>query len=217
VVLRLIGLQGRPLRAAHALDLVPLPPDSPYGNLSLKGLHIVNRLVRTNRRLDDVETTWRALNGPFDPTAAAEGMHHRFCVDEVVVHLRRTVDELIALLWVLQERADKGSWPRRVLVDSIGTAQAKGGGRLLKLLRSHDRFLLTLNDIANAHKHSFIDSDFQAVGLREPCVVALALKQNKLESDPTPYIVVLDSMIAAFNAFYMDAMKELRAVLGARQ
>lgn len=214
MMLRLIGLQGKQLRAAHVLDMVSLPPDSPYGNLGLKGLHIANRLVHTNRRLDDVERTWSALNGPFDPVAAAERMHHRFCVDEVVVHLRRAVDELIGLFWVLQERADQGSWPRQVLVESIGSAQAKGGGWRLEILRSHDWLLLTLNDIANAHKHSFIDSDFQAVGLREPCVVALALKQNKLENEATPYVVALDSMIAAFNTFYVDVMTELRMVHG---
>lgn len=212
VMLRFIGLEGKPLGAAHVLDMVPLPADSPYGNLGLKGLHIVNRLVHANSRLDDVETTWRALIGPFDAAAAADGIRHRFCVDEVVVHLRRAADELIGLLWVLQERANQGSWPRQRLVDSIGSAQAKGGGWRLEILRSHEwLLLLTLNDVANAHMHSFVDSDFQAVGLREPCVVALGLRQNKIENGATPYVVPLDSMIAAFNTFYTDVMAGWRA------
>lgn len=207
---RLVGIRGEPLRQMHVLEVAPLPPDSPFGNLNLKVIHLVNRLIHANRRLDETETMWQAFLGPFDPRAGDPGVHHRLSADEVVVHLRRAADELIGLLWVLRERATRGDWPPQIEVDSVGTARLRDGSWFLPVLERHDWLLRTLNEIANAHKHSFVDSDFQVVGLREPCVVALALKNNKLERGATPYVVSLNSLVDAFNRFYLAVMMELR-------
>lgn len=194
------------------LDTIPLPSDTPYGNLNLKRLHVVSRLVHANRRLDESETTWQALRAPVDPASALLGQHHRFCVDEVVVHLRRAADEMIGLLWVLGERARSGAWPQRIGVDSIGSARTKMGDWRLDVLGNHEWLLSTLNEVANAHKHSFVDSDFQAIGRDEPCVIALPLKDNNLGNEASPYVVSLNSLVGDFNDFYLDMMRATQAL-----
>lgn len=198
----------------HVREFVPLPPDSPFGNLGLKAVHLVNRLIHANRRLDETEAMWKALLDQPAPSADDPGMHHRFSADEVAVHLRRATDELIRLLWLLRERASYGEWPEWIRIDPIGRARRSDGSWLLPMLKQHDWLLQTLNDVANAHKHSFVDSDFQVIGSREPCAVALALKNNKLVSAATPYVVSLDSLVGAFNSFYLEAMTELRTYGG---
>jgi hypothetical protein len=209
---RLVGLRGEALRQMHVLDVVPLTPDSPFGNLFLKQVHLINRLIHVNRRLDETEAMWETIRGPFNPAAGDPGPHHRFSADEVVVHLRRAMDELIALLWVLRERDIRGDWPRRVVVDSIGRACLKDGSWSLPLLDRHNWLARTLNELANANKHSFVDSDFHVVGAAEPCVVGLALKNNDHAEDATPYVVSLDSLVEAFNRFLLDAMNELKRI-----
>lgn len=211
---RIIGLRGEPLRQMHVRETFPLPPNSPFGNLGLKVIHLVNRLIHTNRRLDETEAMWKAFLAQTVPGADDPGMRHRFSSDEVVVHLRRATDELIGLLWLLRERGTCGDWPERIRIDSIGSARASDGSWLLPMLEQHDWLLRTLNDIANAHKHSFVDSDFQVVGSREPCTVALALKYNKLGSAATPYVISLNSLVDAFNSFYLEAMTGLRTFGG---
>lgn len=198
----------------HILEAVPLPPDSPFGNLTLKTVHLVNRLIHANRRLDESEAMWEAFVGQDTFSADNPGIHHRFSTDEVVVHLRRATDELIGLLWLLRERAAGGDWPEQIRIDSIGGARPRGGSWFLPMLEQHEWLLTTLNDIANAHKHSFIDSSFQPVGSQEPCAVALALDHNRLRNSAAPYVVSLNSLVTAFNSFYLEVMTELRTLVG---
>lgn len=208
---QIVGLRGEALRQMHLLDMVPLTPDSPFGNLYLKEVHLINRLIHVNRRLDETEALWQAFHGPFNPAAGDPGGHHRFSADEVVIHLRRAMDELISLLWVLRERDIRGDWPQKIVVDSIGRARMKDGSWLLPVLDRHDWLARTLNELANAHKHSFVDSDFNVVGAEEPCVIALALKNNDHGEDAIPYVVSLNSLVDAFNRFLLDVMNELKS------
>jgi hypothetical protein len=198
----------------HILEAVQLPPDSPFGNLTLKTVHLVNRLIHANERLDETEAMWEAFLSQDTPSGDDPGVHHRFSADEVVVHLRRATDELIGLLWLLRERAIGGEWPKQIRIDSIGRARLRSGRWFLPMLEQHDWLLSTLNEIANAHKHSFIDSSFQLVGSQEPCTVALALDYNRLRSGATPYVVSLNSLVTAFNSFYLEAITELTTLLG---
>lgn len=209
---RIVGLRGNVLRQQHALDIIPLTPDSPFGNLQLKQAHVIDRLVHANRRLDEAETQWDNFHSSLISVSAGAGVHHRFSADEVTFHLRRAMDDLIALVWLLHERNARADWPERLLVDSIGRAQSKDGSWRLELLEQHGWLASTLNAVSNAHKHSFVDSDFQVVGGREPCVVALALKNNDRREQATPYVVSLDSLVVAFNSFLIDAMDELRVL-----
>ena len=179
----------------------------------LKTVHLVNRLIHANGRLDETEAMWVAFVSQDSPSGDDPGARHRFSADEVVVHLRRATDELIGLLWLLRERVTRGEWPEQISIDSIGTARVRNGDWFLPMLEQHDWLLTTLNEIANAHKHSFIDSNFQIVGSQEPCTVALALDYNRLRSAPTPYVVSLNSLVTAFNSFYLEVMRELRILV----
>lgn len=191
-------------------EMVLLPSDTPYGNLNKKSYQLVQRLIHVNRRLDETEITWKAFLTQHEPGLAYPGAQHRFSADEVVVHLRRAADELIGLLWLLGIRARGGDWPNQIRVDSIGTARERNGTWSLPILERHESLLQTLNELANAHKHSFVDSEFQVVGALEPCVVALSLKNNRLDSDATPYVVSLNVLVGAFNHFYRETMAELK-------
>ena len=76
----------------------------------------------------------------------------------------------------------------------------------------HSWLLNTLNDLANAQKHSFVDSDTTVVGQLEPCATALHLPHNDTDkSDARLYVVSLDALARAFTIFFSDAMRNLKS------
>jgi hypothetical protein len=71
--------------------------------------------------------------------------------------------------------------------------------------------LRALNEIANAFKHSFVQSDITVIGRDEPCVQALSLDYNKLASNAKFHSVSLAWLVNEFSAFYKEGMDWLRA------
>jgi hypothetical protein len=133
--------------------------------------------------------------------------NHALLSEQVIYWLRKTVDELIGLHHVLAERQKTGRYPSRVAPDSIG--------RLLQqdvptLYRGHVSFLRTLNDIANAYKRSFLNSDLTLMGKDEPIVYALGLRQNDLSNEPTLHAVPLREVVSQFDTFFTAMTAELR-------
>src|SRR5215212_8562316 len=131
--------------------------------------------------------------------------HHGLVSEQVIYWLRKTADELIGLHHVLASRVANGEYPDRVSPDSIGGLLR--GKAVPPPFVEHVDFLETLNEISNAYKHSFINSDLNLVGRDEPVVYALGLHRNKLEKSSALYAVSVREVVAGFNAFF-DAMVE---------
>lgn len=69
--------------------------------------------------------------------------------------------------------------------------------------------LQLLNEVSNAFKHSFVQSDISLLGRDKPCVHALALDRNKLDAGIEFYSVSLRDLVGGFNAFYSAALSWL--------
>jgi hypothetical protein len=124
--------------------------------------------------------------------------------------MRKTADELISLAYVIDEWNRTGKWPVSVRVDSIGGLKESPSQELQQLFAPHDAFLATLNEIANAFKHSFINTDMTVVGSEYPVVFALALKRNKLSESPQFYSVNFAEMVVAFSNFYKQVIATIQ-------
>lgn len=186
--------------------MLPLPADTPFGNLSLKHTLIIQRLDHVNLMLRTVyESHERALADPFSDAL----LQHTLLAEQVIYWLRKTADEFIGLYQVLSLREETGSYPDRVSPDSIG--RLVHGGTAAPLFAEHMKFLTTLNDISNAYKHSFINSDLNMVGRYEPVVHALGLRQNDLRNEPTLSAIPLRDIVADFNAFFATVVQYLRS------
>ena len=182
--------------------LLPLPANTPFGNLFLKYMHIVRRLDHVNSMLHTVFDSYEeAMAQPISDLL----FHHALVSEQVIYWLRKTADELIGLHHVLASRVANGEYPDRVSPDSIGGLLR--GKAVPPPFVEHVDFLETLNEISNAYKHSFINSDLNLVGRDEPVVYALGLHRNKLEKSSALYAVSVREVVAGFNAFF-DAMVE---------
>ncbi|MGB4067955.1 MAG: hypothetical protein WBK08_07985 [Nitrospira sp.] len=187
-----------------------LPPNSPYGNFQLKLMKICQRIDEANRRLTESRAFWeQARPDGISPPNALQ--RHIYANEQAIYLLRRTADEMISLIWCLSEWQTKGGCPEKIKVDCIGALLDLSPEEYLKPWTPHIHMLTQLNEIANAFKHSFVDSDINVIGRDEPCVYALSLDRNKLASGVQFHGVSLMWLAKAFTAFYKDGMDWLRA------
>ena len=185
--------------------LLPLPADTPFGNLALKYVTIIQRLDYINVM---VRMVYQSFERARTQNFSRDILNHALLSEQVIYWLRKTVDDLIGLHHVLAYREEAGCYPRRVAPDSIG--------RLLQqkdvppLYTGHVPFLNTLNDIANAYKHSFVNSDLTLMGRDEPIVYALGLRQNDLSNEPTFHAIPLQQVVFQFDTFFTVMTAALR-------
>lgn len=193
----------------HACHFFWLPPETPFGNLTLKLVQIVLRLDQANRRLLDSTSSWEAAREHATATVHAYPIH-RFTNEEALYHIRRSTDELIALIWVLGEHERNGCFPDSIVVDCIAKAIRPPHSEHLKFLSRHRELLTVLNDLANSYKHSFVDSDLTVMGREEPCFYALRLEHNKRSLGAQFLGASLQRIVEQFNAFLRDALDWLK-------
>lgn len=108
---------------------------------------------------------------------------------------------------MLEEWQRTGTCPQTVPVDCVGSLVGSGNTTFSAEIL---RFLDTLNNVSNAFKHSFINTQLSLIGAEEPVVYALGLKRNKLSNAPSFYQVTLTSLISGFNAFFSSIKQKLK-------
>jgi len=192
----------KPLQPLNIVHFIWLPSSTPYGNLLLKGMNIVRRIDRVNLEIGRVFTSYVHPSKEDVNNPQQDLLEHQFHEEQVVYWLRKTADELISLAYVIDEWNRTGKWPVSVKIDSIVGLKESPSEELQQLFASHDAFLTTLNEISNAFKHSFINTDMTVAGSEYPVVFALALKRNKLSEPPQFYSVNFAEMVEAFSRLY---------------
>lgn len=191
----------------NVTDLALLPAHTPFGNLSLKYHLIAERLDYVNQLIRDTFEAYEKAMA-YHSFALAGVYDSRLLAEQLIYWLRKTADELLALIWVLSERQLKGSYPDKVKLDSIG--RLLGEKSIPVSVKAHEQFLELLNEVSNAYKHSFINSDINLMGQNEPVINALALKNNDLKNPAQFHSISLREIIVRFNEFFLSVDGELR-------
>lgn len=200
----------QPLQPLSIVHIPQLPSDTPYGNLLLKGMNIVRRLDRVNLEIGRVFSSYVHPKGKqsFDPLQ--DMLEHQFYAEQVVYWLRKTSDELISLAYAISEWKNNKQWPNAIKVDSIAGLKHDAPREVKELFAPYESFLFTLNEVANAFKHSFINTDMTVVGSEYPVVFALALDRNKLSNKPRFYSVSFSDIVQEFSRLYKPTMKTIQ-------
>jgi len=187
-----------------------LPSGSPYGNFQLKYMKIIQRLDEANRRINESQHFWSICrSGCMLPVGALE--RHVMANEEAIYMLRRAADELVSLVWCLSKYEENGDYPSKIKVDCLGAVITQDENARHEAFAEHIEVMKILNDIANAFKHSFINSDHTLLGAEEPRIHALGLAYNKLSSQPEFYDVSLPTLIEYYNEFYKSCISWLKA------
>ncbi|MDH5681815.1 MAG: hypothetical protein OEZ36_09520 [Spirochaetota bacterium] len=187
-----------------------LPADSPYGNFQLKLLRMIYRLDEANRRIVESFRYWHKST-----TSAIllnnEPELHILANEQAIYLMRKTADELVSLIWILSYFEINGKYPSKVKCDHIGAVVKQGSENCLEVFVPHLNIMKLLNEISNAFKHSFINSDYYAINSEEPYVTAFSLDRNRLKSQATIYNVSFIYLIIEFSYFYKSCIDWLKA------
>ncbi len=191
----------------NASLLFYLPPYTPYGNLQLKLFKIIQRLDEANRRINDSYTFWEnCLNN----TIINSFEQHVFANEQFIYLIRKSADELISLIWVLNEYKNNNNYPNKIKVDCLGSVLNQNEKSRLNIFTSNINIIKKLNEISNAFKHSFINSDHTLLGAKEPRIYALSLDYNNSKSKPIFYDFSIDEIINEYNTFFNDCISWLK-------
>lgn len=202
----------------NASDYFWLPSDSPFGNLQLKLFSVGGRLGHANHRLSECYVHWREAHSD-DPVQQGLNLASYGFVSEEAIHaMRRSADELLALIWYLESHIKTGEYSESLEVDCVGAALKKrenqgrkqGDSKGISLVDRHKDMLDRLNRLANSYKHSFMQSDLTIVGAMEPCVALLHRDRNKLSNALDFENISLTALVSEFNGFVADSFNLLR-------
>lgn len=192
-------------------SLVPLPEETVYGNLLLKLIHIAQTIEYVNSK---VETIFELFYKVRTPTSnLVEDMRNSSRIPileretEVAIYfVRRVVDELISLIYILQE-----NYPSQIKIDDIGKLlKAKDiKGDMKKIKDKYSGFLNQLNDISNAYKHSFLNHEaaYNLLGRDEPLTLTISLKGNIIVNEFKFDSIALNDTLTLFDDFVNDCME----------
>jgi hypothetical protein len=204
----------KPEEQLHVLMLFNLPSITPYGNLTLKYSKIITRLDHVNRRIQELNDCFVKTNQMMlaeipilDITISSR---NTYISEEITFNVRQVCDDLISLVGLLDYYCKNNEYPKKLTFDSIGTYLDKKNKNTIEILNNHKIFLDKLNKISNAHKHSFLNTDYNLYGKEESFVFALALENNNLKNKPVFHSIPVRMLIQEFNIFYKETIQTLK-------
>jgi len=208
-VIEVLKKHGVPL---NGIDLLKLPTNSVFGNLSLSYLEIILRVEWANNLIERLHENYELVLNNFDQSFSSEPLvffEHKMIIEQIISCLRKTADELISLSWLLDE-LKSNSHPDKIKISCIGdllkTPTVFGKG-----IEKHCKILKEINEISNAFKHSFINSQFHSIYNPEtPTVFSYYLKYNNLKNKPSIYQISLESVLIDFSNFLKEMKNYLK-------
>ncbi len=191
--------------------ILPFPSETPFGNLALKYMKIISRLDEANRKIAESYQFWRiARDESILSVNAFE--RHIYCYEEAIYMMRRAADELVSLIYFMDYFKKEGIYPDKIKIDCLGAVKLNQD-KSIQPYTEHTDLINILNDISNAFKHSFINSDINVIGDIAPRINALGLRHNNLSDKEVYYDVTFEDLIEKYNNFFSDCQKWLKNTL----
>lgn len=195
-----------PLNKKHFLNL---PDDTLFGNLQLKWMGIVQRFDSINELINQVDLYFDTVKNTY-PDLKGANVHsyliprERFMTEQIIYWLKKSVDELISILYILDYNNINGVYPVKIKVDCIG-ALSHNPSFYADFVNKFQILLNALNDVANAYKHSVLNSEVSAHrGAEYPMVFALTLDRNDSTKTPAFHRIPLNNLVLDYRLFLED-------------
>ncbi len=188
-------------------QFLPLPKDTPFGNLFLSWIEILQRTDRINDLIIDLYTDFEIIKQNQDvinPDISSLFYKQKFLTEQIFYWLRKTADELISLIYLLDFNKKKNTFPTKIEINSVGSLLKKDV-YIPELFDVFRKFLKILNEISNGYKHSFINSQAHTYhGKNYPVIFALTVEYNNLKNEPKFHSCKFSDVIENYNIFLSE-------------
>ncbi len=202
----------------YADDIPEFSASEYWGNLGNKVLFIFSRLDYLNDSLVSICEKVEIYNINFKKrnglTSKKDIITPYIEIIHIMSDLRMIVDELIALLYIVEKRKVLGDYPKKIEIECIGDLFKKWDGNKfddVNFFIDYKVFLKNVNDITNTYKHSFINDHIIFYRqLEKPTVYAIRNFNKEFDIHKNKLIVIpLENIINDFNSMF----KEYRILL----
>jgi uncharacterized protein Veg len=188
-------------------QFLSLPNDTPFGNLFLSWVEIIQRTDRINDLIIELYTDFDIIKqnrGKINPDVSSLFYKQKFLTEQIFYWLRKTADELIGLIFILDFNQKNKVFPIKIGINSIGHLLHKKD-YIPGLYDGFKDYLKIVNEISNGYKHSFINSQAHSYhGENYPVVFALTLDYNNLKNQPNFLSYKFSDILENYNLFLGD-------------
>lgn len=176
----------------------------PYINLKLKYEKLITDLDMVNENLTNSFEIWNKIHNNSIYNITDFKIFNFYCFNKlnklneyIAYDLKRIIDEVISTISVIKKKINNG----KLSISSIGEYLNKHNSSYNEFDEFIDLFT-KLNDLINAYKHSYLNTDFSSLGRDENCFTALYSKNNDFSKEPKILCVSVAYIISEFNKFY---------------
>ncbi|WP_430900956.1 MULTISPECIES: hypothetical protein [unclassified Paraflavitalea] len=191
-------------------DEIPnIETHSPFGHLQIKYGFILTRLNILNETITEIHSLHstnieRIKNREY--VSREETLRPIVKCISLATELKILTDELISLNYLLNYYYTKNCWPSEIEIDCIGAYLNMENKKGFEAFNNHTKTIDTINDIGNAIKHSFINSEiiWKQNPSPTPKLFAIHQKRNKLNNSAKLYEISIPELITEYNAILED-------------
>ncbi|MCM4157268.1 hypothetical protein [Gramella sp. AN32] len=197
----------------HKNDFIELPADTPFGNLNLNWVEMLLRMDYLNdliiRIFEDFEEIDK--HRKITPVGNSNQLYEqKINTEQIFYWIRKTTDELISLMWLLNYKKLNNKYPKKLKISSIGEYLNKSSFEIEEI-EKFKILLQNINEISNGFKHSFVNSQIHNYqGAETPIVIALSLNYNDLKKTPKFHTLELREVLKEYNSFVIEVKDYIR-------
>jgi hypothetical protein len=180
-----------------------IPLQSNFGNLGEKYLFLMYRLNYLNetvKELFELNMEYHTKKSNFQYLNNLHlKIYHR--VIRFSLEIKQIVDEMICFYYVLDYHKINSIWPEVINIDSIGKYINVKNKVKFPFLDNYKNLLENINNIGNAAKHSFVNSEIIWLEnkTKTPILLAYYQKQNDTKNKAKFYLLELPIFLEEFN------------------
>lgn len=215
----IIDIQKKCEWALHADNVIIKFPQSEHTNFTLKWMEITQRVDNVNELITELFNIFQLFHSKLNDDAIADSIlktpmlyKQKFLTEQIFYWIRKTIDELICMLYVLNYLKKNNTYPRKIKIDCIG--KLLSSNNFIEGIKSrHDGFLQIINDISNTFKHSFLNSEIHAhIGEIDPLAFSYGFKNNDLDRVVIFTQYKVEDIIISLNVFLNDIIIFLKEI-----
>lgn len=212
-----IDIQKASEHSLHRDNIIADFPNFELINLNLKWIEIMQRIDNVNILLTELFQEFKLINTNLSNDVIHDAViktplfyRQKFLTEQIFYWIRKTLDEIISIIFVLDFNAKNNQYPDKIEIESIGKL-LNSKDFLADIKNKHIQSLQIINDISNTYKHSFMNSEIHThVGTNDPLAFSYGFKHNNIKADIHFMQYRVDDIIIALNDLLLDFINRIK-------
>jgi hypothetical protein len=214
-----IDIQKVNERSLHNDNIIRDFPENQFSNFNLKWIEIIQRTNNVNILIKELFQDFCLINTKLSDDLIYDSYikssmfyKQKFLTEQIIYWIRKTLDEMISIIYVLEYLKTENEYPTQIKIESIGLLIGSEGF-IEDIKIRHLNLLKIINNISNTYKHSFQNSEIHShFGEFDPLVFSYGLKKNHLKKEMTFTSYKMEDIIIELNKLIGDLISHIKQI-----